>query len=112
MTLEEVRLLLFNRKNGAFKNFFGVVTKADEQRRQLEKLRRSYIKERTKQRDHLKEETEGLTKLLKEGSIDQETFERLKKILEISYRQKREKTRKNHGFSLIYCVFRKNESCY
>jgi hypothetical protein len=107
MALEEGGLLLINRKNEAFTNFFGVVTKADKRRRKLEKLRRSYIKERTKQRGHFREESEGLTNLLKEGSIDLETFGRLKKILEISYRQKREKTRKKHGFSLIYCVFRK-----
>jgi hypothetical protein len=111
MTMEEGRLFLFNRKNGAFTNFFGVVSKADERKRKLEKLRRSYIKERTEQRDHLNEEIRGLTKLLREDSIDQETFERLKKILEISYSEKREKTRKDHGFSLIYCVFRKHEKC-
>lgn len=111
MITGEVRLLLFNRRNGAFTNFFGVVTKADVRKRKLEKLRRSYVKERTKQRDHLNEEIRGLTKLLKEDSIDQETFERLKKILEISYRQKREKARKDHGFSLTYCVHRKHENC-
>ena len=109
--MEEERLLLFNRKNSAIQNFFGVVTKADERERKLKKLRRSYIEERTKQRDHLNEEIRGLTKLLKENSIDQETFRRLKKILEISYGEKREKTRKNHGFDLTYCIFRKDENC-
>jgi hypothetical protein len=109
--MEEERLLLFNRKNSAFTNFFGVGTKADERKRKLKKLRGSYIKERTKQRDHLNEEIRGLTKLLKENSIDQETFKRLKKILEISYGEKLEKTRKNHGFDLTYCIFRKDENC-
>ena len=109
--MEEERLLLFNRKNSAFTNFFGVVTKADEPKRKLKKLRRSYIEERTKQRDHLNEEIRGLTKLLKENSIDPETFKRLRRILEISYGEKREKTRKNHGFDLTYCIFRKDENC-
>jgi hypothetical protein len=109
--MEEERLLLFNRKNSVFSNFFGVETKADERKRKMEKLRRSYIEERTKQRDHLNEEIEGLTKLFKEDSINRETFERLKKILEISYGEKREKTRKNHGFDLTYCIFRKDENC-
>jgi SMC interacting uncharacterized protein involved in chromosome segregation len=109
--MEEERLLLFNRKNSVFSNFFGVETKADERKRKMEKLRRSYIEERTKQRDHLNEEIEGLTKLLKEDSINRETFERLKKILEISYGEKREKTRKNHGFDLTYCIFRKDGNC-
>jgi len=110
---------LFDRKNRAIcskpsknslKNFFCGVTKTDERQRKLEKLRRSYIKERTSHRDHLNEEIDGLTKLLKESLIDQERFERLKKILEISYRQKREKTRKDYGFGLTYCIFRKHEN--
>jgi hypothetical protein len=36
--------------------------------------------------------------LLKENSIDEGTYERLAKLLEMGYEQKRQKTRHKYGF--------------
>jgi len=68
-------------------------------RRKLQKTTRVYIKERTKQREHLNGEIAGLDKLLKEGSIDEDIYSRLKKLLEIGYEQKRRETREMYGFA-------------
>jgi hypothetical protein len=78
------------------KNLFHRTTNKEKT---IRKLRTSYIKERTKQRANLNQEMNGLTTLLKENSIDQETYERLKKILTIGYEQKRQEIRVKHGFN-------------
>ena len=66
--------------------------------RKLQKIKRSYLKERCKQQQHLNEEFSRLDGLLKENSIDESTHERLKKLLEIGYEQKLMETRLKHGF--------------
>ena len=66
--------------------------------RKLPKIWRSYLKERCEQHQHLKTEFSRLYVLLKEKSIDKETYERLKKLLEIGYEQKLMETRLKHGF--------------
>lgn len=65
----------------------------------LQKTRRVYIKERTEQRERLNKGIAGLDRLLKESSIDEETYGRLKKLLEIGYKQKRQETREMCGFA-------------
>ena len=77
------------------------------EQRKLRKLKHSYLTERTKQKKHFLEETAYLNNLLANNAIDLETYSRLKKLLVISYQRKREETRKKHGFTLIYCVFRR-----
>jgi hypothetical protein len=67
--------------------------------RKLEKRKRSYFKERLHQRQHLSEEFSRLCKLLKENSIDESTFQRLKALLEMGYKQKRQETRIKYGFT-------------
>ena len=64
----------------------------------LQKTRRVYIKERTEQRERLNRGIAGLDRLLKENSIDEDTCARLKKLLEIGYKQKRQETREMCGF--------------
>ena len=66
--------------------------------RKLQKTRRSYFKERCKQHQKLNEEFLRLDMLLKENSIDEGTYERLAKLLEMGYEQKRQKTRHKYGF--------------
>ena len=75
--------------------------------RKLRKLKHSYLTERTKQKKHFLEETAYLNNLLANNAIDLETYSRLRKLLVISYQKKREEIRKKHGFTLIYCVFRR-----
>jgi hypothetical protein len=66
--------------------------------RKLQKIRRSYLKERSKQQQQLNEEFSRLDVLLKQNSIDESTHERLKKLLEMGYKQKRMETRFKYGF--------------
>lgn len=66
--------------------------------RKLQKMRRSYLKERSKQLQQLNEEFSRLEVLLQQNSIDESTHERLKKLLEIGYEQKLMETRLKHGF--------------
>jgi hypothetical protein len=66
--------------------------------RKTRKNRRSYFEERSKQHEHLNEEFSRLEELLKENSIDQGTYERLLKLLQMGYKQKREETRLKYGF--------------
>ena len=60
--------------------------------RKLPKVWRSYLKERCKQRQNLKKESSRLEVLFKEKSIDKDTYERLKTLLEVVYEQKRQAT--------------------
>ena len=82
----------------SFRALFHYVGKEESAHRKLQKTRRAYIKERTKQREHLNGEIAGLDKLLKEGSIDEDIYPRLKKLLEMGYEQKRRETREMYGF--------------
>ena len=65
----------------------------------LRDARRSYAKERTKQREHLNQEVASMDKLLEENSIDKNTHARYKKLVEMGYVKKRQETREKYGFS-------------
>ena len=65
----------------------------------LPKVWRSYLKERCKQHQNLKKESAKLEVLLKEKSIDKDTYERLKTLLEIIYEQKRQDIRLKYMFT-------------
>ena len=65
----------------------------------LPKIWRSYLKERVEQKQHLKKESSRLETLLKAKSIDKETHERLMKLLERGYEQKRQDIRLKYGFA-------------
>lgn len=81
-----------------FKALFHHAEKEDIARRKLQKTRRAYIKERQKEREHLSREISALERLLKENSIDDYTYARYKKLLEMGYEQKRQQTRERYGF--------------
>jgi hypothetical protein len=81
-----------------FKAVFRYAGKEGIAHRKLQKNRRTYIKERMKQQEHLNREIAGVDKLLKEGSIDEDIHARLKKLLEIGYVQKRQETREKFAF--------------
>jgi hypothetical protein len=82
-----------------FKVLFHIAKKEARAQHKLQKTRRAYIKERTKQQEHLNREIVGLDELLKESSIDEETHARYKKLLEIGYEQKRQEAREKYGFT-------------
>jgi Skp family chaperone for outer membrane proteins len=82
-----------------FKVLFRIAKKEAKAQHKLQKIRRAYVKERTKQQEQLNREIVGLDKLLKESSIDEETHARLKKLLEIGYKQKRQETREKYGLT-------------
>ena len=84
--------------SSSLKALFHYAGKEEVAQRKLQKTRRAYLKERTKQREHLNGEIARLDKLLKEGSIDKDIYPRLKKLLEIGYEQKRRETREMYGF--------------
>jgi uncharacterized protein YfbU (UPF0304 family) len=65
----------------------------------LQKTWRSYLKERHEQHQRLSKEFSRLDILLKENSIDESTYERLKKLLETGYEQKRQEIRLKYGFA-------------
>jgi uncharacterized protein YfbU (UPF0304 family) len=65
----------------------------------LQKIWRSYLKERCKQHQSLSKEFSRLDMLLKENSIDESTYERLKKLLETGYEQTRQEIRLKYGFA-------------
>jgi hypothetical protein len=67
--------------------------------RKMQKAKFSYFKERVQQRQHLNEEITRLDKLFKENLIDEDTYKRLRKLLEIAYQKKRQETRHKYGFS-------------
>ena len=99
---------MFNKKNeieqkwrppsSPFKALLHYVGNEETSQRKLQKTRRAYIKERAKQREHLNGEIARLDKLLKEASIDNDIYPRLRKLLEIGYEQKRRETREVFGF--------------
>jgi hypothetical protein len=71
----------------------------NRQSRKLQRVRSSYQKERGQQQQKLNLEVTRLDNLLNNGSIDPSTHERLKKLLEMAYEQKREDTRIKYGFA-------------
>ena len=71
----------------------------DSSSRKLPKIWRSYLKERCEQQQHLKTESSRLDMLLEEKSIDKDTYERLRKLLERGYEQKRQDIRLKYGFT-------------
>lgn len=77
-----------------FKALLHYAKKEEIAHRKLQKTIRAYIKERIMQREHLNSEVAGLDKLLKENSIDEDTYARLNKMLEIGYELKCQETRK------------------
>ncbi len=68
-------------------------------RRKLLKIGHAYAKERLQERERLDRDLSALTRLLKEKSIDKQTHERYKKLLQMSYEQKRQQTRTRFGFT-------------
>jgi hypothetical protein len=99
---------MFNKKNeienkwrigsSPFKVSFHIAEKEVGIHCKLQKVKREYIKEREKRREYLNGEITRLDRLLKEGSIDEDMYPRLKKLLEIGYEQKRRETREMYGF--------------
>ena len=77
----------------------GILVESLKNLRALGGRRRSYIKERTKQKEHLNSQIAHLDKLLKDNSIDENTYARYKKLLEMNYEQKLEETRAKYGFT-------------
>jgi hypothetical protein len=67
--------------------------------RKLPKTWCSFLKERCEQHQFLKKETSKLDMLLKDKSIDKETHERLKELLETGYEQRRQDMRLKYGFA-------------
>jgi hypothetical protein len=67
--------------------------------KKLRKLVRSYLKERCKQHKRMKEESSKLDLLLKGDRIDENTYERLQELLEMSYKQKSQEIRLKYGFA-------------
>jgi hypothetical protein len=65
----------------------------------LKEKRRSYLKERTKQKEHLNSQIAHLYKLLNDKSINEDTYARYKKLLEMNYEREHEATREKHGFT-------------
>lgn len=61
--------------------------------------RRTFKKELLKERERLDRNMAALDKLLKENSIDDQTHERYKKILQMSYEQKRQQSRTKFRFA-------------
>ena len=81
-----------------FKTLFHHFEKEATTRRKLQKARRAYIKERLNEQEHFNREISSLDKLLKENSIDKPTYARYRKLLEMDYEQKRQRTRVRFGF--------------
>jgi hypothetical protein len=59
----------------------------------------SYVEEKTKQREHLTSQIAKIDRLIKDNSIDETTYTRYKKLLEMNYEKKCEATREKHGFT-------------
>ncbi len=79
----------------ASRNSFGKENSAGA----IEKVRRTYVKERSRQQELLKGELGNLDKFLKSRSIDEETGSRLRRVLKMSYEKQRDETRKTFGFT-------------
>jgi len=66
--------------------------KAKIARRKTRRLLQSYIKEKAKQQTLINKQLANLEKLLENKSIDEETFERLKKMLMMNEKKQEEAT--------------------
>ena len=66
--------------------------KAKPARRKTKKLVQSYIKEKAKQKTHINKQLANLEKLLKNKSIDKETYERMRKMLIMNEKKQEETT--------------------
>ena len=86
-------------KTSQFEASFNFASTEKTTERNVKEKRRSYLKERTKQKEHLSSQIAHLDRLLKDNSIDWDTYVRYKKLLEMNYEQKREETREGHGFT-------------
>jgi len=84
-----------------FEALLNYAKKEEIAHRKLQKTRRAYTKERTKQRERLNREVAGLDRLMQDKSIDEDTHARLNKILKIVYEQKLQETRKKYGFKTL-----------
>lgn len=82
-----------------FKASFNFAKAEKTTERNFKEKRRSYLKERTKQKEHLNSQIANLEKLLNDKSINEDTYARYKKLLEMSYEQEREATREKYGFT-------------
>lgn len=72
---------------------FYYAKKEEFAKRRALKIIRLYVNETKKQHKHHSDDIAHLNLLLKEKSIDKETYNRMKKLLEMSYEQKREDAR-------------------
>jgi hypothetical protein len=86
------------RPSSQFTALFHICTRETRAQRKLQKAKRAYAKERTKQREHLTKETAAVDKLLEEGSISEDIHTRYRKMLERGYAQKLRETREKYGF--------------
>lgn len=83
----------------SFKTVLRISTREEKLQNRLQKARSAYVKERTKQQGLFEKEHADLNKLLKGGSIDEETRARLEQVLNIGYDRKRDETRGKYGFT-------------
>lgn len=74
-------------------------TKETAARRRLERRRRSYEKHRLDERMRFKSNMSALDKLFEESSIDSQTRERYKKILQMGYKEKRQQAKTKSGLA-------------
>jgi len=74
-------------------------TVASNPAKKIDKARHLYVKERTKQQQHLSVELANLRVLLNNRAIDEEASERYEKLLRIGYERERDKMRAKYGFS-------------
>jgi rubrerythrin len=65
----------------------------ERHKKQFQKLLRKHVEDRVKQEKKFTEEVGKLDVLLRDKSIDKNTYARLRKILEISFAKQRDKVR-------------------
>jgi len=99
---------MFNKKEEAikqksilpqFSKLFHSVKKETNSLRKLRRKRIAYSKERANQREHLNKELAAVDMLLQKGSISDDIHTRYRKMLEMGYAQKLQKTREKFGFT-------------
>jgi len=99
---------MFNKKEEAIKQqsilpqFSKLFHRVKKETNSLQKLRRkriAYSKERVNQREILNKELAAVDMLLEKGSISDDIHTRYRKMLEIGYAQKLQKTREKFGFA-------------
>lgn len=70
-----------------------IARKEEKKEKKLKKLMRTYVRNRLKQEKIFTLELEKLEALLRDKSIDQDTYARLRQILDINFAQQREEAR-------------------